>query len=276
MFEACKSGSLEVAKWFLEVGAGIRGEGTEPKVTPMMGACVGQHLDVAQWLFAVGAAEDIRTASRMPISMGYFGNVAVTVTPMVAALFFEDEHDQRRLWARSIHYKRPLLRVAKWLFAVGAVKDIHSKDATGKTPTHWVCICHNSHDWQEELGRVSALQWLFHMGAKNVLATDIFGRTPLWFASSDGANGAVEWLVLHGAACGETGHIDPALLIRETEGLGPESVDDNPRTRMCDRFEASAREHANFSILVLSAAYAFHATGDEEFELTPESARSRR
>jgi len=59
MFEACKSGSLEVAKWFLEVGAGIRGEGTEPKVTPMMGACVGQHLDVAQWLFAVGAAEDI-------------------------------------------------------------------------------------------------------------------------------------------------------------------------------------------------------------------------
>ena len=141
----------------------------------MFAACCNGHLDVAKWLVTVGAAADIRTTDDT-------GQV-----PMHAVCY--EGH----------------LDMANWLFAGGAAADIRAKDDEDWTPMFVAC----------QRGHLKTAQWLLAVGTpEDVRAKDVNGDSLMIRDATNphDYHDIVDWLILHGAANGDDGHVDPELV----------------------------------------------------------------
>jgi hypothetical protein len=177
MFDAANSGELEVCRFLWDHGAAstIRTKDSEGG-TPMSAACRYGYLHVAKWLFEMGASVDIRTKGADGMSLLH-----------IACL---EGH----------------LDVAQWLFKVEPA-EIQTKDDDGWTPMYAACLN----------GHLHVAQWLFGVGAvEDIRTKDNSGLTPMSAAISEEPHHTiVMWLIRHGAANGESGHVSPRVLHTE-------------------------------------------------------------
>ena len=82
------------------------------------------------------------------------------------------------------------LSVCKWLFEVGASADISKTDNLGNTPMYTACF----------RGHLSVCKWLFEVGAaKDIFEASKDNRTPIQIACSHGHLSVIKWLILNGA-----------------------------------------------------------------------------
>lgn len=139
--------------------------------------------------------------------------------------------------------------MAKWLYEVGAAADIRTANVYGSTPLTYACM----------QGHLHVAKWLFQVGASSSLQNeDKDGNTAMKIAADYHHEDVVEWLLLQGAANDDTGHVDPALLLRD--------VRRNARPGLRLRLQRLLDEHANFTGLVLPAACAAPSAGAEDVE----------
>ena len=150
------------------------------------------------------------------------------------------------------------LNVCKWLYNHGAAEDISRADNYGQTPMHGAC-------WN---GHLSVCEWLYKVGAdEDISRANDHGNTPMSSACAFHHPSVCEWLVLNGALNRPTssptaaaeeededdndqaGHIDPAILQRDTTKLYSWSTDRRPA--LLDWAKRVVNTHHTFLHVVL-------------------------
>ena len=133
------------------------------------------------------------------------------------------------------------LHVCKWLFHAGAAADAHTLNSQGASPLARAVAC----------GQAAVAHWLFIEAGADLKAPDARLHTPLKLATFRSRNELVLWLVLHGAACDERGHVDPNILDRDVSPFYPDM-----RRALCVSLRQKISEHFAFTGSILAGVLA--------------------
>lgn len=225
MHNSCIYGHLLICQWvFMLVPEFLSEVTTEESWTPMLLACANGHIDICEWLFENGANEDIREDDRYgntPLFISCARN-QLPVCKWLLAMGASDDVCQTNYSGRSPLYwacSFGHLEVAQWLYQNGADQDIDKKCRNNVSPMWIACfqgrlsVClwlqkmgalidiHSIRDDFEDLtplnnnckeGNEEMCMWILQQCKRRPRECDNYGRTPMYFACTNGMVGVCQ------------------------------------------------------------------------------------